>query len=124
MQTFKNCIGASNESVMNVRVSNAEKNALAQSKIMIEKLKMDYANLQNDIENQLDLGMEQTTDLGASLKNLNAEKLFSDIYSKADKLTVLARQIKVRIAIHNTLFPENKMADLTKEELDFLKGCI
>ena len=124
MQTFKNCIGASNESVMNVRVSNAEKNALAQSKIMIEKLKMDYANLQNDIENQLDLGMEHTTDLGASLKNLNTEKLFSDIYSKADKLTVLARQIKVRIAIHNTLFPENKMADLTKEELDFLKGCI
>ena len=95
MQTFKNCIGASNESVMNVRVSNAEKNALAQSKIMIEKLKMDYANLQNDIENQLDLGMEQTTDLGASLKNLNTEKLFSDIYTKADKLTVLARQIKV-----------------------------
>lgn len=124
MQTFKNCIGASNESVMNVRVSNAEKNALAQSKIMIEKLKMDYANLQNDIENQLDLGMEQTTDLGASLKNLNTEKLFSDIYTKADKLTVLARQIKVRIAIHNTLFPENKMVDLTKEELDFLKGCI
>ena len=124
MQTFKNCIGASNASVMNVRVSNAEKNALAQSKIMIEKLKMDYANLQNDIENQLDLGMEQTTDLGASLKNLNTEKLFSDIYAKADKLTVLARQIKVRIAIHNTLFPENKMVDLTKEELDFLKGCI
>ena len=124
MQTFKNCIGASNESVMNVRVSNAEKNALAQSKIMIEKLKMDYANLQNDIENQLDLGMEQTTDLGASLKNLNTEKLFSDSYTKADKLTVLARQIKVRIAIHNTLFPENKMVDLTKEELDFLKGCI
>ena len=109
---------------MNVRVSNAEKNALAQSKIMIEKLKMDYANLQNDIENQLDLGMEQTTDLGASLKNLNTEKLFGDIYAKADKLTVLARQIKVRIAIHNTLFPDNKMADLTKEELDFLKGCI
>lgn len=124
MQTFKNCIGASNESVMNVRVSNAEKNALAQSKIMIEKLKMDYANLQNDIENQLDLGMEQTTDLGASLKNLNTEKLFGDIYAKADKLTVLARQIKVRIAIHNTLFPENKMTDLTKDELDFLKGCI
>ena len=124
MQTFKNCIGASNESVMNVRVSNAEKNALAQSKIMIEKLKMDYANLQNDIENQLDLGMEQKTDLGASLKNLNNVKLFGDIYAKADKLTVLARQIKVRIAIHNTLFPENKMADLTKEELDFLKGCI
>lgn len=124
MQTFKNCIGASNEGVMNVRISNAEKNALAQSKIMIEKLKMDYANLQNDIENQLDLGMEQTTDLGASLKNLNTEKLFADIYTKADKLTVLARQIKVRVAIHNRLFPENKMADLTKEELDFLDKCI
>ena len=41
MQTFKNCIGASNESVMNVRVSNAEKNALAQSKIMSEKRKME-----------------------------------------------------------------------------------
>lgn len=124
MQTFKNCIGASNEGVMNVRISNAEKNALAQSKIMIEKLKMNYANLQNDIENQLDLGMEQTTDLGASLKNLNTEKLFEDIYTKADKLTVLARQIKVRVAIHNRLFPENKMSDLTKEELDFLDKCI
>lgn len=124
MQTFKNCIGASNEGVMNIRISNAEKNALAQSKIMIEGLKMDYANLQNDIENTLDLGMEQTTDLGVNLKNLNTEELFSNVYSKADKLMVLARQIKVRVAIHNRLFPDNKMDDLTDSELDFLEGCI
>lgn len=124
MQTFKNCIGASNEGVMNIRISNAEKNALAQSKIMIESLKMDYANLQNDIENTLDLGMEQTTDLGVNLKNLNTEELFSNVYSKADKLMVLARQIKVRVAIHNRLFPDNKMDDLTDSELDFLEGCI
>lgn len=124
MQTFKNCIGASNEGVMNIRISNAEKNALAQSKIMIEGLKMDYANLQNDIENTLDLGMEQTTDLGVNLKNLNTEELFSNVYSKADKLMVLARQIKVRVAIHNRLFPDNKMDDLTDSELDFLESCI
>ena len=124
MQTFKNCIGASNESIMNVRVSNAEKNALAQSKIMIEKLKIDYANLQNEIENKLDLGMEQTTDLGAGLKNLNTESLFEDIYTKADKLAVIARQIKIRVSIHNVLFPDNKMTALTKEELDFLAGCV
>ena len=54
MQTFKNCIGASNESLKNVRVNNAEKSALAQSKIMIEKLKIDYAKLQNEIENKLE----------------------------------------------------------------------
>ena len=124
MQTFKNCIGASNESIMNVRVRNAEKNALAQSKIMIEKLKIDYANLQNEIENKLDLGMEQTTDLGAGLKNLNTESLFEDIYTKADKLAVIARQIKIRVSIHNVLFPDNKMTALTKEELDFLAGCV
>lgn len=124
MQTFKNCIGASNESIMNVRVSNAEKNALAQSKIMIEKLKIDYANLQNEIENKLDLGMEQTTDLGAGLKNLNTESLFEDIYTKADRLAVIARQIKIRVSIHNVLFPDNKMTALTKEELDFLAGCV
>lgn len=124
MQTFKNCIGASTESVMNVRVSNAEKNALAQSKIMIEKLKIDYANLQNEIENQLDLGMVNTADLGASLKNLNTESLFKDIYTKADNLAVLARQIKIRVSIHNVLFPDNKMTALTKDELDFLAGCV
>ena len=124
MDTFKNCIGASNESVMNVRVNNAEKNALAQSKIMIEKLKMDYANLQNEIENKLDLGMEQTTDLGASLKNLNTESLLTDIYTKADSLAVLARQIKIRVSIHNVLFPDNKMMALTKDELDFLANCL
>ena len=124
MQTFKNCIGASNESIMNVRVSNAEKNALAQSKIMIEKLKIDYANLQNETENKLDLGMEHTTDLGAGLKNLNTESLFGDIYTKADKLAVIARQIKIRVSIHNVLFPDNKMTALTKEELDFLAGCV
>ena len=124
MDTFKNCIGASNESVMNVRVNNAEKNALAQSKIMIEKLKMDYANLQNEIENKLDLGMEQTTDLGASLKNLNTESLLTDIYTKADSLAVLARQIKIRVSIHNVLFPDNKMTALTKDELDFLANCL
>ena len=124
MDTFKNCIGASNESVMNVRVHNAEKNALAQSKIMIEKLKMDYANIQNEIENKLDLGMEQTTDLGSSLKNLNAESLLKDIYAKADSLAVLARQIKIRVSIHNVLFPDNKMTALTKDELDFLANCL
>ena len=124
MDTFKNCIGASNESVMNVRVNNAEKNALAQSKIMIEKLKMDYANIQNEIENKLDLGMEQTTDLGSSLKNLNVESLLKDIYAKADSLAVLARQIKIRVSIHNVLFPDNKMTALTKDELDFLANCL
>ena len=124
MDTFKNCIGASNESVKNVRVNNAEKNALAQSKIMIEKLKMDYDNIQNEIENKLDLGMEQTTDLGSSLKNLNAESLLKDIYAKADSLAVLARQIKIRVSIHNVLFPDNKMTALTKDELDFLANCL
>ena len=124
MQTFKNCIGASNESLKNVRVNNAEKSALAQSKIIIEKLKIDYAKLQNEIENKLDLGSEQTSDLGSNLKNLNTESLFKEIYEKADKLAIIARQIKIRVAIHNTLFPENKMTNLTKEELDFLENCI
>ena len=124
MQTFKNCIGASNESLKNVRVNNAEKSALAQSKIMIEKLKIDYAKLQNEIENKLDLGSEQTSDLGSNLKNLNTESLFKEIYDKADKLAIIARQISIRVAIHNTLFPENKMTSLTKEELDFLENCI
>lgn len=124
MQTFKNCIGSSNESVMSIRVSNAEKSALAQSKIMIEKLKIDYAKIQNEIENKLDLGIEQTTDLCSSLKNLNTESLFTEIYDKADRLAVIARQIKIRVSIHNTLFPENKMTGLSKEELDFLAGCV
>ena len=91
---------------------------------MIEKLKMDYANIQNEIENKLDLGMEQTTDLGSSLKNLNAESLLKDIYAKADSLAVLARQIKIRVSIHNVLFPDNKMTALTKDELDFLANCL
>ena len=124
MQTFKNCIGASNESLKNVRVNNAEKSALAQSKIMIEKLKIDYAKLQNEIENKLDLGSEQTSDLGSNLKNLNTESLFKEIYDKADKLAIIARQISIRVAIHNTLFPEDKMTSLTKEELDFLENCL
>ena len=91
---------------------------------MIEKLKIDYANLQNEIENKLDLGPEQTSDLGSNLKNLNTESLFKEIYDKADKLAIIARQIKIRVSIHNTLFPENKMTSLTKEELDFLENCI
>lgn len=124
MQTFKNCIGASNESVMNVRVNNAEKSALAQSKIMIEKLKIEYAKIQNEIENKLDLGIENTTDLGSNLKNLNTESLFTDVYSKADSLAIIARQIKIRVAIHNTLFPDNKMEDLSNDELDFLADCV
>lgn len=124
MQSFKNCIGVGNDAVLNTRISNAEKNAKAQSEIIIQKMKISFANLQNEIENQLDLGMTQTTDLGANLKNLDSEKLFNELYTKADKLAVLARQIKVRINIHNTLFPDSKVAALTKEELDFLDKCI
>ncbi|MBO5005531.1 MAG: hypothetical protein J6D03_09945 [Clostridia bacterium] len=125
MNSFKTCIGGNaSEEVMNIRVSNCEKNALAQSRIAIEKLKIEYANMQNSIENSLDLGMTQTTDLGSNLKDLNIVDLFNDIYDKADKLTILARKIKVRIAIHNTLFPDNKIDDLSKAELDFLNGVI
>ena len=65
-----------------------------------------------------------TTDIATNVKNVNAVELVSKLNENADLLAVCARQLKIRIAQHNVLFPDNKEKNLTKEELDFLADVI
>jgi hypothetical protein len=124
MESFSKYIGTNSTDILKTRVTNTVKTAEVQSRMLIENLKMEYTNLQSDIENMLDLGITNSMDLGTNLKNLDTQDLFKKLYEKADKMSVLARQINIRINIHNSLFPTGKIENLTKEELDFLNGLV
>jgi len=124
MQSFKSMIGGDAESIKNLRVSNFTETALAQSQMTIQQLQNEFREKQNDIEGMLDLGIENTQDVATNLKKIDTKVLFDKVYNAADQLAVVARKLKIRVEIHNRLFPENRVNGLTKEQLDFLAACV
>ena len=100
MQSFESIIGGSAKQVKDIRVKNATRSIQTQSEMDVAKMVQDYRNMQNDLENSLDLGITNTTDVATNLKAIDPVK------------------------IHNTLFPNAKVTGLTDDELDFLKDCI
>lgn len=122
METLKHYMGVSNEEIKNTRIANAEKNAVSESRILIERLKIEYNKIQSRIENTLDLGADNTTDLCGKLKRLDFGEFFKGIYEDVDELAIIAYKIKVRTKIHNTLFPENKIEEFSTENMDLFNN--
>lgn len=123
MKDFSSYIGQNADEIRNTRVENMTRTIKDESEILINKLKVEYRKKQNELEEALDLAPTSTTDLATNLKNLNPTEFISKIYTIADEMSILARRIKIRVKIHNTLFPKengSSVKDLTKEELDFL----
>lgn len=124
MQSFESIIGGSAKEVKDIRVKNATRSIQTQSEMDVAKMVQDYRNMQNDLENSLDLGITNTTDVATNLKAINPVEILNKVNSTAQSMAVLARKIKIAVKIHNTLFPTSKVTGLTDDELDFLKDCI
>ena len=124
MQSFESIIGGSAKQVKDIRVKNATRSIQTQSEMDVAKMVQDYRNMQNDLENSLDLGITNTTDVATNLKAIDPVKILSKVNTTAQSMAVLARKIKIAVKIHNTLFPNSKVTGLTDDELDFLKDCI
>lgn len=124
MQSFESIIGGSAKEVKDIRVKNATRSIQTQSEMDVAKMVQDYRNMQNDLENSLDLGITNTTDVATNLKAINPVEILNKVNSTAQSMAVLARKIKIAVKIHNTLFPTAKVIGLTDDELDFLKDCI
>ena len=124
MQSFESIIGGSAKQVKDIRVKNATRSIQTQSEMDVAKMVQDYRNMQNDLENSLDLGITNTTDVATNLKAIDPVKILNKVNTTAQSMAVLARKIKIAVKIHNTLFPNVKVTGLTDDELDFLKDCI
>ena len=124
MQSFESIIGGSTKEVKDIRVKNATRSIQTQSEMDVAKMVQDYRNMQNDLENSLDLGITNTTDVATNLKAINPVEILNKVNTTAQSMAVLARKIKIAVKIHNTLFPGAKVTGLTDDELDFLKDCI
>lgn len=124
MQSFESIIGGSAKQVKDIRVKNATRSIQTQSEMDVAKMVQDYRNMQNDLENSLDLGITNTTDVATNLKAIDPVKILNKVNTTAQSMAVLARKIKIAVKIHNTLFPDAKVTGLIDDELDFLKDCI
>lgn len=124
MQSFESIIGGSAKQVKDIRVKNATRSIQTQSEMDVAKMVQDYRNMQNDLENSLDLGITNTTDVATNLKAIDPVKILNKVNTTAQSMAVLARKIKIAVKIHSTLFPDAKVTGLTDDELDFLKDCI
>ena len=124
MQSFESIIGGSAKQVKDIRVKNATRSIQTQSEMDVAKMVQDYRNMQNDLENSLDLGITNTTDVATNLKSINPVEILNKVNTTAQSMAVLARKIKIAGKIHNTLCPTSKVTGLTDDELDFLKDCI
>lgn len=124
MQSFESIIGGSAKEVKDIRVKNATRSIQTQSEMDVAKMVQDYRNMQNDLENSLDFGITNTTDVATNLKTIDPVKILNKVNTVAQSMAILARKIKIAVKIHNTLFPTAKVIGLTDDELDFLKDCI
>ena len=124
MQSFESIIGGSAKQVKDIRVKNATRSIQTQSEMDVAKMVQDYRNMQNDLENSLDLGITNTTDVATNLKSINPVDILNKVNTRSEEHTSELQQIKIAVKIHNTLFPTSKVTGLTDDELDFLKDCI
>lgn len=124
MKDFRSLIGADAETIKNVRVQTCIDSVCDESRMNIMEFRKKLRNLQMERENLLDLGPTSTTDIATNVKNINAVELIKNLNKNLDEIAVCARQLKLRIAQHNMLFPESKEKELSDKELDFVSKFI
>ena len=105
---------------MDNKVNNTEMSDSVRSKGEIEKLKMAYANLRDNIENTTNFNMGLIFGVCPSLVDVDTES----IISKMERLVDLANKIAVRVDVHNRVFPYDKVDGLSESEIDFIRRCI
>ena len=125
MISLKEQLGSQQEQINSKRIGNFVKLLKAESKQLIEtgeNGKGDFRKHQMRLESLLDVSPTSTTDLSSKLSSINVENLMSEINREAAEMFECAIIIERRVAIHNALFPDDKVEPLSADELDFLNG--
>ena len=114
MISLKEQLGSQQEQINSKRIGNFVKLLKAESKQLIET----GENGKGDFRKH----PTSTTDLSSKLSSINVENLMSEINREAAEMWECAIIIERRVAIHNALFPDDKVEPLSADELDFLNG--
>lgn len=122
MESFQKIIGANEKSLRETRVKNTVRNAEAASRQRVEAEKQKFRNLQSQLEDLLDLGATNTMDIATHLKGFNADEFVDRLYPTVLKMAIKAREVAIMIGVHNTLFPDNAIENLDKDDLAILNG--
>lgn len=120
METVDKCGSAPYEGVTGNGFPDDEMSDPVQSKEVIEKLKMDYANLRDNIENTINFSMNMIFGVRPSSADIDTES----IMSKMERLVDLANKIVAKVNVHNRTFPDDKVDGLSESEFDFIKCSI
>lgn len=123
MISLKEQLDLEGKQINSKRIDNFAKLLKAESKKLIEtgtNGKSDFRKYQMKLESLLDVSPTSTTDLSSKLSSIDVEKLMLDINRTASQMFECASIIERRVALHNSLFPDDKEESLSEEELDFL----
>lgn len=121
MKNLSDYINQSGDQLLSQRTKNFTQAMGESSRSYIEKKKAKFRELQDKLEQHLDLGVTNTTDLGSALQSINKESWISNFYQDVDSIVLLRAEINVAISKHNILFPKQKIEELGNEELAFLE---
>lgn len=127
MKSFRAQLNGNNAEIRNARVNNFINMLQSQSEMSInigDDSKQTYRDLQIKLEGALDVAPGTTMDLMSKLSQIDSRELMSTVNDFAAKMYKVAKKIELKVAIHNTMFPENPVTGLSDEELDFLKPLI
>ena len=123
MISLKEQLDLEGKQINSKRIDNFAKLLKAESKRLIEtgtNGKADFRKYQMKLESLLDVSPTSTTDLSSKLSSIDVEKLMLDVNKAVSGMFECASIIERRVALHNSLFPDDKEEFLSEEELDFL----
>lgn len=120
LRNFKDIIGASAEALRETRVKNKVRDTAYASKSKIESAKQNFRDLQSKIEDHMDLGITNTTDVASNLKNFEPTPWCDKLYEMTSDLALMAADLRIMVNVHNKLFPDEKVEGLSNDDLDFV----
>ena len=127
MKSLKEQLVGTSRDIKETRVNNFINILRDQSENMINNLgssKIEYRKLQMKLESLVDIAPINAMDLGSKLSTIDTAKLMNDINDVVRDMYNTAIIIERKVALHNRLFPDNKVSGLSDDELDFLKDLV
>lgn len=116
MNSLQSYIGTSAEGLLANRLANITEDLQAESRNIVEELKKRYRRYNTTLNGLLDLGITNSTDLQPNLEKVaNPAEWANSIHDTVIEATLLEQHINVSVAVHNSLFPENKVEGLSKQ---------
>ena len=120
MKTFEQIAGLTGDQALEVRVKNVVKNVSAASRAKVEALKQEFRDLQSEMFNHMDIGVQESTSLRIEMKE-NPSEWVDKLYNMAIKMRTTSEKINIAVNVHNKLFPNNPTEGLDSEDLELIE---